>query len=224
MISSLQQHFCPFSHDLKKAYQNYRELPLCAKIQVIAFSAFAAISSIFLLGILAVPAFRWSVQTFSPIKQGPEDEVGLQTAETAQPVRQENENGFHDLFALKMLEGRNWSRLDLLQVGNDLERSFRLLSNPHWMNEALDPHAFIQGIQLHCGGSVEDLKNAIRRATIQEIYGFATFFVKMGIAYTGANMPADENGHISFAYCANQGLVDAWIIRARELVSIQMDA
>lgn len=122
MIRSIEQNFCPFSHDLKIAYRDYGKLPLCAKIQVIAFTAIAALSSCFLLGLLAFPAFKWSVRAFTPAGNQPEEEKMIFTPNPT-PVR---EGEATDLFALNMLKERQWQDLDLLSSGNDLERCFRL--------------------------------------------------------------------------------------------------
>ena len=57
MISSIHRYFCPVSYTLKQAYNGFKTLPLLEKIQMVAFTAFAAISSLLLFGLFAIPAF-----------------------------------------------------------------------------------------------------------------------------------------------------------------------
>lgn len=91
IIKPIKQFFSSFTHDLKIAGHDYCKLPLCAKIQVIAFTIIAALTSFFIIGLLAFPAFKWSVQVFSPAKKSPEVPMFITRTELAKWIRRKCE-------------------------------------------------------------------------------------------------------------------------------------
>ena len=73
MIHTMHQSLCPFSSGFQSAIDKFHEFTLDKKIAVIALTLIAGIASFFLIGILAIPVFKWSVSLFEGSIRGTED-------------------------------------------------------------------------------------------------------------------------------------------------------
>ena len=163
---------------------------------------------------------RWSISVFAPTRDTSPiliDSINLPDNVIAEDLE--------TLYDLPLRQGVIWHDEHLIVENNNLAHCFMIMSNPHWTIEGFDHQVFMREIQQVHGNTTEELKSCIRSANINQLVGFATFFVKQELIFQFIGEVATReharNQHMAFATNANEGIIDTWIIRARELLEQQ---
>jgi len=219
MIDTMHQSLCPFSSGFQSAIDKFHAFTLDKKIAVIALTLIAGIASFFVLGMLAIPVFGWSVSLFEGSQTNPEDEVPVPLTSFANKSRDDEQDILSMTKEHPFLTYKKWTDSDLLDSTTRLAKFFRILSHPYWTKNDFHFNDFVLHVEQNFGNHPFGLSTFISKADIEQLKEIATFLVQGELIYQNEKRPdiKSQMQTLSFSHNANLGLLDAWIVRLREI-------
>lgn len=98
----------PFSVDFRTSVKNFKQLSLEKKVAVVAIATFAALATVFMLGLGAVPTFRWMVQRLYKEKiEGQEPVV------PKEKLSSKEKDSISRILAIPLGDKTDWTKVDL---------------------------------------------------------------------------------------------------------------
>lgn len=200
----------PFRENTKCHWQNFQTYPLERQIAIVALTILAAISSFWAMGLLAIPAFVWSVKALNP-------------ENSKEPSLLLFENETETLETVYRLQSTEWEDLHLDEEDNQLIRCFSYISHPNWQSSVFDfdEHSIHFPQEVVSRSYPEIYIRKIREGDRNTLKYFASFFVEAELHFRSPIRAGDQE-HLkslgwSFVHNANHGILDAWFVRAREI-------
>lgn len=224
-IKDLSRHLNPFSDQFQTAIDDFKKQDLIVQVQVIGLSILAAVATFFVLGLGAIPVFRWAVQMLKPINQ--EDQVDLFQSKRLQRENEKKRadsmvgelpvcviNSHHCRFPEIDLEmDREWMREDLTN-GSQLQELYSLMRTPTWNPPCFDVDRFVCSFNNGYGSTSLDMIKYIQQANFKQLKAMSAYFV----SHEGYMIENDLTDRcFTFVELANKGVLSAWLARAREL-------
>lgn len=207
------QTFIPTRQETKLQWKIFQTFNLERRVTVIAMTIFAAICSFWMLGLFAVPAFVWGVKMLTHTE--------TESDKFTCPAR------IHyiskELHKLRNIQLHHWEDHHLDEEDNLLIRSFNYISHPKWQScdFEFDQHQEYYQVDVIARTYPQFYINKIRRGNRATLKYFASFFIEGELHFRSPIRRGDperlKSLGWSFVHNANNGILDAWFDRAREL-------
>lgn len=220
MISSkgIYQTFCPLSPQIKEAFRHFQDLPLYQKIYTISVTLFAGIASFFICGLLAIPAFNWTVSLLRSNPPGSR-EASDQPEEIEEHIEPIPLDDVCLLVSVQNLQEGEW-RQEHMQQACVLRACYDLMNTHTYRLQNFDFLGFCERVRTRFP-STASLIAHIESASFNELLRLSTYFVigeeEFQLIDDVVERRNAQNGHRSFVRNARNGILDAWINRARLL-------
>lgn len=235
-IEGFANHFNPFSDEFRVAVEDFRKQDIITKVQIIGLTVLAGIASFFVLGLGAIPAFRWAVIMLKSTNYGAED--GLFDTLRMKPADAKrkadcmvNSLPVHILGRdqARLLEfdleiGRPWTRADLTN-GSQLQQLYDVMTAPVWNPPGFDAHTFVLYYNIGYTSFSQNMKDYIQQANFKQLKAMSAYILYNENEW--ADQALEDYNDLSeccltFVGFAKHGVLNAWLARVQELLTVQL--